>query len=222
MTTHNVPPWLRSHIDTQGLHAISSAVQEAEKHTRCEIVPMIVQRVYRSFHLNIMLFLAFEVVGCIGILYASHSYAPFPIGLTVAAWTAASLLLTPLMSRSVKLQRFMADPIAIRRAVEARAELEFYRHNLNVTAEGTGVLIFIAWWDRQVAVLADKAIAASFPPEYWDTIVATILQSIQRRSLAHGLTQAIHDCGQRLAALFPIRANDINELSDHLIIIEDE
>lgn len=222
MTKHKVPPWLSSHIDAAGLEQVSQAVATAEKQTSCEIVPMIVRRVYRPFHLNIVLFLALETLLGLAVLYISHIHPTFHTALAIVIGTVAALIVSPLLTRSSQLERFMVDQLAVSRAVQARAELEFYRQGLNITAQGTGILIFIAWWDRQVVVLADKQIAAGFSPTYWDKTVATILQSVRRRSLAAGLTQAIADCGQQLASLFPVGANDINELSDQVIIIEDE
>ena len=101
-----------------------------------------------------------------------------------------------------------------------RAELEFYESNIQQTSGSTGILIFVSLMERKVIVLADKAINDQLPKETWQNAVDLIVTGLKAKNMALGLKNAIEFIGNTLEGPLPIKTNDTNELSNHLVIKE--
>jgi uncharacterized membrane protein len=100
------------------------------------------------------------------------------------------------------------------RDVRADAERWFGRLGMNATAEHNGVLFFLAVRDRKFAVIGDRGIHAQVGDEYWTRLGARMETRFREGEIAVGLCEAIHDVGQKLAAVFPRSTKDANELPD--------
>ena len=98
-----------------------------------------------------------------------------------------------------------------------RALETFYKHNVSMTKDRTGIMIFISLLERKVEVLADCGINEKVENNYWNQIVTNLVSKIKEGSIAIGLCEAILDCGKSLESSFPIKDNDVNEISNDLI-----
>jgi putative membrane protein len=98
--------------------------------------------------------------------------------------------------------------------VRRKAESDFFRHHIASTKGGTGVLIYVALFERRVELLVDGAIAAQVPAESWQTVVDGIVVGICRKRFVEDLCQEILRVGEILSPKFPRRADDVNELPD--------
>lgn len=96
---------------------------------------------------------------------------------------------------------------------------QFYARNVHLTAERTGVLIFLSLAERYAEVVADAGIDAKVPQDIWDSIVAGLIDDARNDRLADGFVTAVAAVGALLAEHFPVRPDDINELDDHLVEI---
>ena len=94
---------------------------------------------------------------------------------------------------------------------------QFLARNLHVTAERTGVLIFVSLAERYTEIVADSGIAAKVPQADWDAAIATLLDHARSERLADGIVIAVGMAGDLLARHFPARPGDANEIEDHLI-----
>jgi putative membrane protein len=101
----------------------------------------------------------------------------------------------------------------------ANALKQFMAHNVHLTEHRTGVLIFVSLAERYAEIIADAAIDAHVPQDVWDSIVAGLIDDASKGRLADGFVTAVGAVGELLAANFPIRPADINELADHLVEI---
>ncbi len=101
-----------------------------------------------------------------------------------------------------------------RRAVRRRAEREFVRLGIAQTRERTGVLVMLSLRERRVQILADRAINEKVPPGTWNDGVAEIVDAIRKKRPADGICEAVRRIGEHLAAHFPRRPDDVNELPD--------
>ena len=110
--------------------------------------------------------------------------------------------------------RCPGDPMA--RAVEVFERLGMHRTELRA-----GVLVYVAVADRKLAVIGDVGIHARVGQAYWDGLVARILEHLRDERPRDGLTDAIREIGASLAAHFPRRPDDRNELSDR-VSVDDE
>lgn len=228
--------WADSFIKPEDQLRIEAAVQEAEKNTSGEIVPMIVRRSASVGHVGPLLFLIFLILGLLFFIFLSSQWTAveeflyiyfsdqistfsFFLGFGVM-WIITSVFLAKTLSQIAGLQRLLTDKRDLELQVLERAQLEFYWSRTHRTVNRTGVLLFISLMEHRCVVLADEVIASRLPPETWRNLVDQLIVSIKARQSADGLITAIHQCGDILSRHFPRPAGDRNELSNLLIIKE--
>jgi putative membrane protein len=102
-------------------------------------------------------------------------------------------------------------------ATRRAAELHFMAHGIHLTAERTGVLLYVCMMPRRIEVLADSGIHSKVDPATWEKMVAQIASPARAGRLADGLIAAIRSTGEVLAEHFPRREDDRNELPDRVV-----
>jgi putative membrane protein len=127
----------------------------------------------------------------------------FLIVLALAWFTPLNLWLTP---RRMRRERVHAD-----------AMKQFLSKGLHVTAERTGVLLYVSLADHVAEVIADEGIYAKVAPELWGDTIIALIEGIKAGKAADGFVAAIGIAGAVLAEHFPPRAHNPNELPDKLI-----
>jgi putative membrane protein len=106
-----------------------------------------------------------------------------------------------------------------RRRAHDNAVRQFLAHNIHLTDERTGVLLFLSMEERYAEVIADSGIDEHVGQKDWDRIVGLLVSHASRDRLAEGFCEAVAEVGTLLARHFPPRSNDRNELDDHLVEI---
>lgn len=193
---------------------IESAVQQAEKMTSGEIVPMVVDESYDYPRAEILGAGLFSLAAAV-----SLSWAFFGESLWHFLWLFA-LCYFPfkLLIRNVpSLRRRLIHPAEISVEVAEKAVISFLEQGLHHTRDETGILILISLFERRVHVLADRGINAAVPANYWDGIVHTITEGIHRGETCNALCMAIETCGRVLEEHFPVKADDTDELSNLIL-----
>ncbi|MHC1738941.1 MAG: TPM domain-containing protein [Ignavibacteriaceae bacterium] len=102
--------------------------------------------------------------------------------------------------------------------IEAFAKKEFYRLGMNRTKDKTGILIFILFEERRFYVLADKAINEVFTQNTWISVTEIMKTNFAKGEFAQGLISAVTLIGATLKNHFPIKPDDVNEISNKIII----
>lgn len=113
---------------------------------------------------------------------------------------------------------FVPRRLRYRRAHE-NAMKQFLARNVHITAERTGVLIFVSLAEHYAEVMADSGINAKVPQHEWDKIIRDLIAAAARDDLAQGFIVAIEAVGGLLATHFPPRPQNPNELDDHVVEI---
>ena len=99
--------------------------------------------------------------------------------------------------------------------VERRARQAFLEEEVFKTRERTGILIFVALFERRVLVLGDEGINRVVDQNEWNCVVAKLVAAIAAGRLAGALVEAIQECGRLLEVHgVEIRADDEDELKD--------
>jgi putative membrane protein len=199
---------------------VSAAIRRAERSTSGEIV-CVMARSSDDY------FFPAAFIATIGILIASLIAAilieEWWLTIRIPFFVAAQLL--AVLSALVVLKSFPA--IRIRfvphhlRHLRAHnnAVTQFLARNIHLTAERTGVLIFLSLEERYAEIIADGGIDLHVTQEDWNGIVEDLIGHASRGETAEGFCVAIDKVGAFLAAHFPPQPNDRNELDDHLVEI---
>lgn len=99
------------------------------------------------------------------------------------------------------------DPLD--RAAFVFAELEMHKTELR-----NGVLIYVAFEDRKLAIIGDAGINQYMQQEEWDSIYGVMKDHFKASRFEEGLAYAIEASGEKIRHHFPIQENDRNELSN--------
>ena len=201
-------------VGAEDRERIAAAIRAAEARTAGEIIIVLARRSdeYR--------FVPLLWAALIGLL------VPFPLiwltrlpALHIQLVALAAFVILALILSHPAL-RLAVVPGALKRHAAHQAAVEqFLARNLHVTAERTGVLIFASLAERYAEVIADEGIASKVAPAVWDEAVAALTAEAKAGHVAEGILRAIGLVGEVLAAHFPPRADDRDELPDHLIEI---
>jgi len=195
--------------------AVHAAIEEAERRTVGEILPVVLERSDPHPGASWLASLCFLLVG-------SALLAPW------LPWERPALLLASQMvmgaagfSLAHVLPGFKRVFIFEDRATAVAMEQafqEFYANGLQKTEAATGVLLFVSLLEHRVVVLGDDGIDAKVAAEFWKTTDEAILQGIQRASLRDGLIDGIHKAGDLLAEHFPWAQGDRDEVPNRVIV----
>lgn len=103
-----------------------------------------------------------------------------------------------------------ADPLVA-------AQKKFHRLNMHKTQERNAILIFVAPRSHKFAVVGDRAVHEKCGAEFWERIVREMQRRFQSENFSGGLIEAVREVGSLLAAHFPRKPADTNELPDEIV-----
>ncbi|WP_028581093.1 TPM domain-containing protein [Desulfogranum japonicum] len=201
---------------------VTEAVHRAEKKSSGEIVPMIVSRSYSyplATHLGALLLGMLTSLiltpPLSGVLQAeSSSYLLF-CGFFISAY----FLFTLIIPRTQRLHRFFITEGDIEDEVREGAITAFFMEQLYKTKQENGVLLYISVFERKVWVLGDAGVNAVIDENYWNDVVSELVANIRIGKRCQGICRAVDSIGESLAAHFPIKEDNVDEL--HNLIIRD-
>ncbi len=218
-----IPKWLSSYIKQNEIDEIEKQIETIEKKTQAEIVPVIVRSSssYTQAPLTLMLLFAmlFLVLWEIFVPHLYWDSLPQAVGL-LAAGVVAVFFGASLFARSPLVRRALTVRSEELEQCWKRARIEFYENRLHHTADSMGVLIYISLLEHVVIVLADQKIAQQLPSETWQAAVDKVVLGIKNKTMAQGIQKGLDTCSQLLIEKFPASMNNINELSNKVVIKE--
>jgi len=95
---------------------------------------------------------------------------------------------------------------------------EFFRLGMHRTRDKTGILLLILLSKRRFQIIADAGIHTKVAQATWDEVAQELRAYFRRGAYLEGVLQVIHKIGSLLALHFPRKADDINELSDEVVV----
>jgi putative membrane protein len=112
--------------------------------------------------------------------------------------------------------RRLATPAPLKKhRVERTAHQQFAAIASRAAGSETGVLIFVAVDDRQVVVLADKALHNKADEAAWKSAAEAVGAAMKGgRDPTGGIVRAVEICGEALRAHFPAEAGRAHVFSD--------
>lgn len=108
------------------------------------------------------------------------------------------------------------------KAVTNRALRYFAESGVYCTKDHSGILIFVSYFEKQVRIVADKGISEKISQDLWDMIADEMTENLSKGNVKEAYLAAVKRCGDILAENFPAKDDNPNELSDGLVILENE
>jgi putative membrane protein len=200
--------------------AVTKIVQEAEKQTSGEIVPMIVSA---SHHYPLAAATGATLISLpLALLLTSFFGSALWLGsqnmyLFLVFFALLYLPIRAVVSRTPAVKRVFLSNRQVEEEVEEAAITSFYGEKLYRTRDQNGILLFVSVFERRVWILGDAGINERIEPGQWQEIVDNLTKGIRDGRQCEALCQAITCVGDILKKHFPIRQDDSDEL--HNIII---
>jgi len=113
------------------------------------------------------------------------------------------------LQRGFREKKYSARDIALR---------EFYRLGMDNTRDKTGVLILILFKERKFEIIADEGINEKISEDTWSGLSKKLVIAFSSEQYKKGLIDCIIEIGDILVKEFPVKKDDVNELSDEIII----
>ncbi len=193
---------------------IRRAVEAAEQETSGEIATMVVDHSDRYHEAEVLG--GVLVSGLVALIVAAASGH-------VSIWTYIPLvciLYVParvLFIRIPRLKHPFINKQRMMHAVRERAVRAFFEKKLHKTRDESGILIFISLLERKVWILGDRGVDRKIPHESWQALAGEVSAGIREGRGCEALCTVIAKCGKVLAAHFPKKEDDTNELPDDVI-----
>jgi len=108
------------------------------------------------------------------------------------------------------------------KAVTNRAVRYFAESGVYCTKDHSGILIFVSYFEKQVRIVADKGISEKISQDLWDMIADEMTENLSKGNVKEAYLTAVKRCGEILSENFPAKNENPNELSDGLVILENE
>lgn len=102
--------------------------------------------------------------------------------------------------------------------LQALAEKEFYRLNMHQTRDKTGILLLFILSERQFYILADEGINKLVGQSIWEDVANKMKQDFLHGYFSEGIVDGIKNIGEILSTHFPIKPDDINELTNKVVL----
>lgn len=193
---------------------IEQTIRAAETTTAGEIY-VVVAREADPFHLIPVLWAAIFAL-----------LLPWPLFL-LTTLSAGTILVTQVVAFVVvasigsleRIRHALVPPSLAASAARNAAINQFMAHGIHLTEQRTGILIYVALYDRRVEVVADVGIHRCVSQADLDKLADDVIQAARNDQLADGLATAVKDAGDLLARHFPPSPVDRNELPDRVVEI---
>jgi len=95
---------------------------------------------------------------------------------------------------------------------------EFHKLKMNNTRDKTGILLYLLLHDKQFYILGDQGIHEKIGDATWDLVRDEIQGHFKDGNFSKGILWGIDRVGKILSEHFPNKEDDIDELSNEVVI----
>jgi putative membrane protein len=199
------------------LARISAAVARAEQSTSGEIVAYLVGEcdAYPEARWR-----AAAIGGLLGLLAAvALRELVDPWGGSLLLWALAPALLGAaagtVLGSVPAIRRRLIAPSTLERRVALRAESAFLEEEVFATRDRSGILVFLALFERRALVIGDAGVRAAVEAEAWRDVVDGLVAGVRAGRPVDALVEAVEACGRLLEQRgVTVRGDDADELAD--------
>lgn len=95
---------------------------------------------------------------------------------------------------------------------------DFEKLGMTNTRDKTGILVFMIFGERYYDILADEGIYSKIPDSTWNNMETKLTDEFKSGGYLNGILHIIDRMGDVLSREFPRTADDVNELSDDIVV----
>ena len=212
-------------LSPEDLGEIRAATEAAERRTGGELVCVLVKRcdTYPGAPWVGATLGALGAAGAVGLWHAValSAWGLDPYLLPVATLLGAAIGFLAVIALPA-LRRLLVPAHVLDLRVDRRAAAAFLAEEIFDTRERTGVLLFVAFFEHRVRILADSGVHHRVDDATWDAIAAELTAGIRAGRTRDALIAAIEACGEALARQgVERREDDVNELRDEPRLLDE-
>jgi putative membrane protein len=197
--------------------ALAELVAKVERHTAGELVTVVLKRSasYAAYRIGWAVGLALLLVASLHLVWPSLP--------AMEVLGAEALFIAAIYGvlGCAPLLRLLVPRHVRQRSANELAKRLFLELGVTETRDRSGVLILLSELEHRVEILGDRGIHEHLGADAWGALVASLVSSIRSGRAAEGLHAVIENLGRELAAKFPPRADDTNELPNRVITDDD-
>lgn len=217
-------------ISAEQRSRIESAVSAAESKTCCEIVPVVATVSGRYDRAEDLAGLWCAVVGAVLVFLTfpgqtdAGRWGGIPMWGQVVLLAMITLLCfivgAAIASRFHGLRRLFTPQQQMQEEVNLRARELFFDRRVHHTGGASGLLIFVSLYERMAVVLGDRSVVETLSQQFCDDLCEKLTTSLHRDCVAVAICDTIHHAATSLESALPRTAQDVNELSDTLVLLD--
>ncbi len=84
------------------------------------------------------------------------------------------------------------------------------------TAQRNGVLVYVAYESKKLAIIGDVGINNKVPGDFWNKIKEDMVAAFSQNRFVEGISNAVKAAGISLKEYFPYQSDDVNEQPDEI------
>jgi putative membrane protein len=196
-------------LDAAARAAFERAIQTIEGTSAVEVVIAVRRRSASYLHAHVVVGVIAAFAGLAVMLFADHGFAltsilidPFVVGGLAGA----------VVQRLPDVQRWLTPAAIRRRAVARAARATFLERGVHNTRERSGILVYLSWLERDIALIADSGLARRLSTDALASAEQALIREIPAGGTA--VAGALARLAPALTAAMPHRDDDLNELPD--------
>lgn len=196
-------------LDDAAHAAFKEAVEDIESASAVEVVVAMRRRSAGYLHANLIVGAVVAFGSLAVMLFADYSFGLWSIlfdPFIVGAIAGGIVEVLPVA------KRMLTPPSVRRRHVEHAARATFIDRGVHNTSDRSGLLVYISWVERQIALVADSGLEQTFTPEALRAAEAALTAAMSSSGVA--VAKQLAMLRDAFGAAMPRRADDINELPD--------
>jgi putative membrane protein len=210
---------------------VAEAIQQAESKTSAEIMPVIAGSSGRYDRPEDIVGLWLAIIALIAVWLLYPSSRPEPgswessepiveLVCLVAAVVVGFIVGAVVATRVGWLRRLFTPRKQMQEEVLGRAHQVFCDKRVYRTAGASGVLLYVSLYERMAAIVADQHVIDALGQAEIEKACAEFTRRLRERTSIDALCESAISLGQRLSVPLPRAEDDVNELSDALVVLD--
>ena len=192
---------------------IGNIISQIEGQSHAELVVITKARIqgYSEYPLAIASALAFTALSYFR--FSTEYYDDW----VIYAGTVLSFVLGAVLTGGIPaILRLLVGRKRLEKSAEIMARACFQKGGIHHTRDKTGVLIFIAVWEKQIVILPDRGVESAIPHSEWQKIRLAFAGVFRAKHPAANFVEQLQGLLGVFSQYVPHVEDDINELPDNL------